>query len=138
MVGGHICLRPFLEPWHDDAGVRPLFPGPELFARKALSDEGDAELVSWRAELRRLIATAAPEVTQASRRFACASEADLSHALPVKRDTIEVAASSRRALAATLAVPGDTARSSRMSDVARYADAAAMSLALQVSSPAQP
>ena len=64
------------------------------FALNALSDESDAELVAWLtslgfdagalAELRRLIALAAPEATQALRRFACATEADLSHALHVK------------------------------------------------------
>ena len=89
------------------------------FALNALSDESDDELVSWLlslgfevdalSELRRLIALAAPEATQAQRHFACASEADLSHALHVKRDAIEVAASSRRAQAATLTVPGGTA-----------------------------
>ena len=43
------------------------------------------------------------------RRFANSSDAELSHALLVKRDAIEVAASSRRALAVTLVVPCGTA-----------------------------
>ena len=93
--------------------------GWSCFALDALSDESDSELVAMLAnmgydaadlaELRGLIAGAAPGASQAQRRFANASEADLDYALQVKRDTMEAAASSSRALVAARQAPAGTA-----------------------------
>ena len=89
------------------------------FSLNFLADESDDELTSWLAglgydasslgELRGLISNAAACANRAMRQFACATEAELSHALIVKRDAIEGAASSRRELAAPLVAPGGTA-----------------------------
>ena len=93
--------------------------GWTAFSLNGLADESDEELTAWLlglgfdasslGELRGLISGAAASANRAMRQFACSTDAELSHALFVKRDAIEVAASSRRALAAPLVVPGGTA-----------------------------